>query len=107
MKEIKMRATPDQEFEQSRVTSRREDMERQLSIIETKARVLAERHGRLAGGIALAAAAGFGLGLLIARRRQQSMMGRMQSVVPSSVWDLPEELVAQLKKPLQRAAKAL
>ena len=102
-----MRSMPDEDFERSRITSRREDMERQLSIIETKARALAERHGRLAGGIALAAAAGFGLGLLIAGRRQRSMMGRMQRVVPSSVWDLPEELVAQLKKPLQRAAKAL
>ena len=102
-----MRAMPDEELGRSRVTSRREDMERQLSIIETRARALAARHGRLAGGIALAAAAGFGLGLLLARRRQQSMMGRVQGVVPSSVWDLPEELVAQLKKPLQRAAKAL
>jgi hypothetical protein len=107
MEEMKMRAVPDEELEGTRAISRRQEMGRQLSIIETRARTLAERHGRLAAGIALAAAAGFGLGLLIARRRQQSITGRIQSVVPSSVWDLPEELVAQLKKPLQRAAKAL
>jgi hypothetical protein len=107
MEVTKMRAMPDKELEGARAVSRRQEMERQLSVMETRAWALAERHGRLAAGVALAAAAGFGLGLLIARRRQQSMMGRMQSVVPSSVWDLPEELVAQLKKPLQRAAKAL
>ena len=99
-----MRAMPDEELDRSRVTSRREDMERQLSIIEMRARALAERHGRLAAGIALAAAAGFGLGLLIAGRRKQSTIRRMQNMVPNSVWDLPEELVGQLKK---RAAKAL
>ena len=104
MEEMKMRAMPDEELDRSRVTSRREDMERQLSIIEMRARALAERHGRLAAGIALAAAAGFGLGLLIAGRRKQSTIRRMQNMVPNSVWDLPEELVGQLKK---RAAKAL
>lgn len=98
-----MRAMPDEELERSRVTSRREDMERRLSIIKMRARALGERHGRLAAGIALAAAAGFGLGLIIAGRRKQSPMRRMQSMVPNSVWDLPEELVGQLKK---RAAKA-
>lgn len=102
-----MRAMPDTELEAPRVSSRRQEVERQLSIIQMKARTLAERHGRLASGIALAAAAGFGLGLMIARRRQRPLMGRMQSTVPSAVWDLPEELVAQLKKPLRRAAKAL
>ena len=102
-----MRAMPDEELERPRVTSRRQEVEHQLSIIETRARALAERHGRLAAGIALATAAGFGLGLVVARRRQQSVMGRVQSAVPNSVWDLPEELVAQLKKPLRRAAKAL
>jgi hypothetical protein len=102
-----MRAMPDQELERPRVTSRSQEVERQLSIIQMKARTLAERHGRLASGIALAAAAGFGLGLMVARRRQRSVMGRMQSAIPSSVWDLPEELVAQVRKLPRRAAKAL
>jgi hypothetical protein len=31
----------------------------------------------------------------------------MRSSIPDAAWDLPEELIAQLKKPLQRAAKAL
>lgn len=102
-----MRAMPDDELERLRSTSRRDEIERQLSVFKTRARALAQRHGRLAGGIALGVAAGIGAGLLIARRRQRSVMGRMQSVVPSNVWELPEELLGQLKKPLRRAAKAL
>jgi uncharacterized protein (UPF0254 family) len=107
MEEMKMRAMPDEELERLRPISRREEVERQLSVLKTRARALAERHGRLAGGIALGVAAGVGVGLLIARRRQRSMMGRMKSVVPSNVLELPEELFGQLKKPLRRAAKAL
>ena len=84
--------------------SPREQVEQKLAVIETRARDLAQRHGRLATGIAIGAAAAFGLGMLIYRRRQKtSMMQRAQRAIPSSVWELPEELIAQLKK---RAAKA-
>jgi hypothetical protein len=31
----------------------------------------------------------------------------MRSSIPDAAWDLPEELIAQLKKLQQRAAKAL
>ena len=107
MEERKMRAMPDGGVEDMPETPR-EAMERRLAVIETKARDLAQQHGRLAAGIAITAAAAFGLGILIYRRRQrQSMIQRAQRAIPDSVWDLPEELMAQLKKPLQRAAKAL
>jgi uncharacterized protein HemX len=125
-----MRAMPDDEIDQPPVSPRHQEGERRLTVIEAKARALVQSHGRLAVGLAITAAAAFGLGVMFARRRQQkSMLRRVQSAIPDSVWDLPEELVAhlknvpddlvaqlknlpedlvaKLKKPLQRAAKAL
>jgi len=102
-----MRAMPEDEMERTPL-SPREEMERKLAAIEAKAKMLAQRHGRLAVGIAVTAAAAFGLGMLVYRRTsQKSMMGRARRAIPDSVWDMPEELVAHLKKPLQRAAKVL
>jgi hypothetical protein len=90
------------------MNQRRQEIEQKLAVLETKAKALAQRHGRLAVGVAITAAAAFGLGVLFYRRRQQnSVMRRVQSAIPDSVWDLPEELVAQLKKQAQRAAKVL
>jgi hypothetical protein len=102
-----MRAMPDDELERPPVSTR-EQVERKLAAVEMRARALAQRHGRLATGLALGAVAVFGVGMMVYRRRQRkSVLRRMQSAVPDTVWDLPEEIVAQLKKPLQRAAKAL
>jgi uncharacterized protein HemX len=124
-----MRAMPDDEIDRP-VNPRQQEVERKLTVIEAKAKALARTHGRLLVGLAVTAAAAFGLGMMVARRRQQkSMIRRVQSAIPGSVWDLPEELVAQLKnlpedlvaqvkslpeelltqlkKPLRRAAKAL
>ena len=99
-----MHAMPGGEVERMPI-SPREQLEQKLAVVETRARDLAQRHGRLATGIAIGAAAAFGLGMLIYRRRQKaSMMQRAQRAIPSSVWELPEELIAQLRK---RAAKAL
>lgn len=103
-----MRAVPDDERERPPMNPRRQEVQRQLAVLEARAKALAERHGRLAAGIALTAAAAFGLGMLVYKRRQRkSAMGRVQAAIPDAVWALPEEIVAQLKKPLQRAAKAL
>jgi hypothetical protein len=104
LEERKMRAMPGDEVDRMPVGPR-EQMEQRLAVIETMARDLAQRHGRLAAGIALTAVTAFGLGLLVYRRRRKSSM--MQRAIPDSVWDMPEELIAQLKKPLRRAAKAL
>jgi hypothetical protein len=83
--------------------SPREQLEQRLAVIETRARDLAQRHGRLATGLAIGAAAVFGLGMLIYKRRQKaSIMQRAHRVIPDSVWEMPEELIAQLKK---RAAR--
>jgi hypothetical protein len=102
-----MRAMPGDELDRT-PASPREELEQKLAVIETRARALAQRHGRLAAGIAVTAIAAFGLGLLVYRRQQsKSMVQRAQSAIPDSVWGLPEELMAQIKKPLQRAAKAL
>jgi hypothetical protein len=103
-----MRAMPDDERERPPINPRRQEVQQQLAVLQTKAKALAERHGRLAAGIALTSAVAFGLGILVYRRRQRkSAMRRVQSAIPDAVWALPEEIVAQLKKPLQRAAKAL
>jgi capsid protein len=83
--------------------SPREQLEQKLAVIETRARDLAQRHGRLAAGIALTAAAAFGLGILVYRRRgRKSMMQRAQRAIPDSVRDMPEELIARLKKRSRR-----
>jgi hypothetical protein len=103
-----MRAMPDEEVERTPANARRQEMEQKLAVMETKARVLAQRHGRLAVGLALGAAAVFGVGLIVYRRsRRKSLVRRMRSSIPDAAWDLPEELVAQLKKLQQRAAKGL
>jgi hypothetical protein len=79
--------------------SPREQLEQKLAVIEARARDLAQRHGRLATGIAAGAVAAFGLGMIVYRRRRKtSMVKRAQRAIPDSVWELPEELVARLKK---------
>ena len=70
--------------------------------------MLAQQHGRLAAGLALGAVAAFGVGMMFyTRGRKKSVVSRMRSSIPDTAWDIPEELIAQLKRPLQRAAKAL
>jgi hypothetical protein len=103
-----MRAMPDDEVERQPMNPRREEARRKLAAVETRARVLAQRHGRLAAGIALTAAAAFALGMIVYRNRQRTtVVRRVQNAIPDSVWELPEELVTQLRKQVQRAAKAL
>ena len=107
MEERKMRAVPGDHIERPQIGPR-EQLEHTLTVIETRARDLAERHGRLATGIALGAAAAFGVGMLLYRRRRKTWMVRQaQRTIPQAVWDMPEELIAQLKKPLKKAAKAI
>lgn len=98
MEERKMHAMPGVEVERTPV-SPRERLEQQLTVVETRARDLAQRHGRLATGIAIGAAAVFALGMLVySRRGRKSMKQRAQRAIPDSLWDMPEELIAQLKK---------
>jgi len=98
LEERKMHAMPGVVVERTPV-SPRERLEQQLAVVETKARDLAQRHGRLATGIAVGAAFAFGIGMLIARRRGRlSVKQRAQRAIPNSLWDMPEELIAQLRK---------
>jgi hypothetical protein len=107
LEERTLHAMPGVEIERTPMSSR-EQLEQKLAVVETKARDLAQRHGRLAAGLAVGAAAAFGLGLLVYRRRgNRSMVQRAQRAIPDSFWDMPEELIAQLKKPIRRAAKGL
>jgi len=106
LEERNLHAMPGSEIDRTPM-SPREQLEQKLAVIEARARDLAQRHGRLATGIAVTAAAAFGLGMIVYRRRRKtSMVKRAQRAIPDSVWELPEELIAQLKKPLKRA-KAL
>jgi hypothetical protein len=99
---------PDEDVERAPMDRRRQQLDQRLAVIENRARDLAQRHGRLAAGIAIGAAAALGIGLMFYRRSQrQSMVSRMRSSIPDLAKDLPDELIAQLKSQLQRAAKAL
>ena len=103
-----MRAMPEEEVERPAVNPRRQELDQKLAMIENRARVLAQRHGSLAAGIVLGAVAALGIGVMVYRRSQkQSVLRRVRSSIPDGAWDLPEELIAQLKSQLQRAAKAL
>jgi hypothetical protein len=107
LEERKIRAMQGDQVEGMSVGPR-EQLQQKLAVIEMRARDMAQRHGRLATGIAIGAATVLGVGMLIYRRRQKSsMMKRTRRAIPDSVWEMPEELLAQIKKPLQRAAKAL
>jgi hypothetical protein len=105
---IEVRAMPDDEMDRPPVNPRRQELEQRLAVMETKARDLAQRHGRLAAGVALGVAAALGIGMLVYRQsHKQSVVRRMRSSIPDAAWELPEELIAQLKTQLQRAAKAI
>ena len=105
---IEVRAMPDDEMGRPPVNPRRQELEQRLAVMETKARDLAQRHGRLAAGVALGVAAALGIGMLVYRQsHKQSVVRRMRSSIPDAAWELPEELIAQLKTQLQRAAKAI
>ncbi len=65
------------------------------------------RPAYLAAGIVVVAAA-FGVGWMIYRsRRRRSLVDRLQGVLPDSVKDLPEGIRAQVRRPLEKAVRAL
>lgn len=64
------------------------------------------RAGLIAAGV-LAVAIACGVGWMVYRsRRRQTLIERLQDAIPDGVRDLPEGLRAQMKRPLERAAKA-
>src|SRR5712692_10954501 len=62
---------------------------------------------RMAAGLLLAALAAGAAMIIYSRRRRQTLAQRLQKAVPGSVRDFPDELVAQLKRPIERAVRAL
>lgn len=65
------------------------------------------RQAYVAAGIVMVAAA-VGVGWMVYRsRRRRSLVDRLQGALPDSVKDLPRGLRTQVKKPLERAVRAL
>jgi hypothetical protein len=62
---------------------------------------------RMAAGLFLAALAAGAAMIIYSRRRRQTLAQRLSKAVPGSVRDFPDELVAQLKRPIERAVRAL
>ncbi len=77
-----------------------DDMQKQLPNEVPRAVVMAT-------GIAVVVAA-VGIGWMIFRsRRRRSLVDRLQDALPGSVKDLPDDLRAKAKRPLERVIKAL
>jgi hypothetical protein len=62
---------------------------------------------RMAAGLLLAALAAGAAMIIYSRRRRQTLAQRLRRAVPDSVRDFPDELVAQLKRPIERAVRVL
>jgi sensor c-di-GMP phosphodiesterase-like protein len=63
---------------------------------------------RIAAGLMLGAlAVGAAMMIIYSRRRRQTLADRLQKAIPGSVREFPDELVAQLKRPIERAVRAL
>ena len=62
---------------------------------------------RVVAGLFLAALAAGAAMIIYSRRRRQTLAQRLTRAVPGSVRDFPDELVAQLKRPIERAVRAL
>jgi hypothetical protein len=63
-----------------------------------------DRNLRLAAGVALASLAALGLGVVVYRRRRRhSLASRVHDALPRSMKDVPEQLAAQLKRPVDMA----
>jgi hypothetical protein len=57
---------------------------------------------RIAAGLFLAALAAGAAIIIYSRRRRQTLPHRLRMAVPGSIRDFPDELVAQLKRPIER-----
>ena len=63
-----------------------------------------DRNLRLAAGVALASLAALGLGVVVYRRRRRhSLASRVHDALPRSMKDVPEQLAAHLKRPVDLA----
>jgi len=80
-----------------------EDVDRLVGVL-AKSVQSSDRNLRLAAGVSLASVAALGLGVVVYRRRHRRTLGsRLHDALPRSMKDVPEELAAQLKRPVDLA----
>ncbi len=80
-----------------------EDVDRLVGVL-AKSVQSSDRNLRLAAGVALASVAALGLGVVVYRHRRRRTLGsRLHDALPRSMKDVPEELAAQLKRPVDLA----
>ena len=65
------------------------------------------RNRSIVTGLVLAAIAAGAALIIVSRRRRQTLTERIQKAVPGPVRDFPDELVTQLKRPIERVVRAL
>jgi sensor c-di-GMP phosphodiesterase-like protein len=81
-------------------------IERSLREVRKQARGAHWSLWLVATGVMIGALA-TGAGVIVYRRRRGSLAQRLQNALPGSVRGLPDELRAQLKRPLERAVRVL
>lgn len=88
---------------EKRVKDGYEDVDRLVGVL-SKSVQSSDRNLRLAAGVALASMAAVGLGVVVYRhRRRRTLSSRLHDALPRSMKDVPEELAAQLKRPVHLA----
>lgn len=78
-----------------------------VSNARTKLAPVDSPRNRIAAGLMIAVLAAGAAMIIFSRRRRQTLAERLQKAVPGQVRDFPDELVAQLKRPIERAVRAL
>lgn len=81
-------------------------IQRSLREVQKQARGAHRNLWVVVPGVMIAAIA-TGAGVIVYRRRRGSLAQRLQNALPGSVRGLPDELRAQLKRPLERAVRVL
>jgi sensor c-di-GMP phosphodiesterase-like protein len=80
-----------------------DDMQKQMQLSDEAM----SRAGMVVAGVMVVGLA-LGVGWIIYQRtRRRSLVKRLQDAIPDAVRDLPDEFRAQVKRPLERAVKAL
>lgn len=91
----------------SQVAAGRMTIQRSLEDMQKQVPDRVPREVIMATGIAALMMA-VGIGWMIYHRRQRrTLMQKLQGALPGSMRDIPDELRAKAKKPLERAVKAL
>jgi hypothetical protein len=79
------------------VNAGRKEVGRTLDLLDSQVRPAVRERGRLIAAVLLAAAA-FGIGMALGRRRRpRTLADRLHKVLPGPVRDLPDELASHLK----------